>query len=346
MGNDRAAAVVETAAVVDDGDKHDKMMKGVGSFYNHLMMFVWLGVIHLVVVIVGVAGFFLPHPAAVAVLVTLTALSVAPNKAPYPGWGMSIAGAITRAAARYFPLSMEWEDEAGYLAAAEKGTPTVIGLEPHSVMPLSIVSFGNYFFFTKSTPQCVRNSRALASGTIFIFPLLRQLWSWLGMDPISKAYMRKLLEQKRTVLIIPGGVTECLEMRPGVETIYLRKRFGFVKLAMQTGAQLVPAFTFGQCNTYKYWRLGPPLCSLKVVAAIASVMKFAPIFFWGKWGTPIPHQVAMNTVVGKAIAVKQNQNPTNEEVEAKLKEFIDAMEILFNKHRGRFGFEGTQLVIL
>ena len=53
--------------------------------------------------------------------------------------------------------------------------------------------------------------------------------------------MRRLLEQKRTVLIIPGGVAECLEMKPGVETIYLRKRFGFVKIAIQTGAQLVPA---------------------------------------------------------------------------------------------------------
>ena len=340
MGNDGT-----TAADVTDDNDNKKKMRGVGSFYNHLMIFVWLGIIHVVLAVVGVAVFFLPNPAAVATLATLVALCFAPNKAPYPKWGMAIAAAITKAAIHYFPLSLEWEDEAGYLAAAEKGTPTVIGLEPHSVLPLSIVAFGNYFFFTKSTPQCVRNSRALATGTIFIFPLLRQLWTWLGMDPISKTTMRRLLEQKRTVLIIPGGVAECLEMKPGCETIYLRKRFGFVKLAIQTGAQLVPAFTFGQCNTYKYYRLGPPLCSLKMVAAIASVLRIAPMFFWGKWGTPIPHQAPMNTVVGKAIAVKKNDNPTNEEVEGKLKEFIDAMENLFMKHRGRFGFGQTRLVI-
>jgi hypothetical protein len=79
-------------------------------------------------------------------------------------------------------------------------------------------------------------------------------------------------------------------MKEGVETIYLRKRFGFVKLAIQTGAQLVPAFTFGQCYAYKYWRLGPPLFPDKWVAAVAKALGFAPIFFWGKWGTPIPHQ--------------------------------------------------------
>ena len=153
MGNDRAAAA---EAEADDDDDNKKKMRGVGSFYNHLMMFVWLGIIHLVLVLVGVAVYFLPHPAAVSTLAALVVLSFTPNKAPYPKWGMSIAGAITRAAAHYFPLSMEWEDEAAYLAAAEKGTPTVIGLEPHSVLPLSIISFGNYFFFTKSTPQCVR----------------------------------------------------------------------------------------------------------------------------------------------------------------------------------------------
>ena len=132
MGNDRAAAA---EAEADDDDDNKKKMRGVGSFYNHLMMFVWLGIIHLVLVLVGVAVYFLPHPAAVSTLAALVVLSFTPNKAPYPKWGMSIAGAITRAAAHYFPLSMEWEDEAAYLAAAEKGTPTVIGLEPHSVLP-------------------------------------------------------------------------------------------------------------------------------------------------------------------------------------------------------------------
>jgi 2-acylglycerol O-acyltransferase 2 len=43
-------------------------------------------------------------------------------------------------------------------------------------------------------------------------------------------------------------------MEQGKETIFLRKRFGFVKLAIQSGAHLVPAFAFGQssmCDDYR-----------------------------------------------------------------------------------------------
>lgn len=320
---------------------------GDGSLWNHLMVSIWLGHVHVAVVVFAVACWFVPHPAALAVLATYVLAAVAPNEPPYPRWGMAIARAVTIAATRYFPATMEWEDEAGYLAAAARGTPHVIGLEPHSVLPLSIASFGKYFFYTESTPECVRDSRALATETIFVVPFLRQLWAWLGMDAISKRSFRALLDRGKTVLIIPGGVAECLEMREGVETIYLKKRFGFVKLAMQTGAGLIPAFTFGQCDTYAYWRLGPPLCGPRVVRAVAAALKMAPIVFWGKWGTFLPRQAPMHTVVGKRIDTgPPRPDPTNEEVAAKLEEFIAEMERIFRTHREKHGYGNTELVVL
>ena len=36
----------------------------------------------------------------------------------------------------------------------------------------------------------------------------------------------------------------------GQEVMYLTKRLGFVKLALQNGAHLLPAFAFGQSDTY------------------------------------------------------------------------------------------------
>ena len=53
----------------------------------------------------------------------------------------------------------------------------------------------------------------------------------------------------------PGGVMECLYMERGREVVYLRKRSGFVRLALQAGAPLVPVFAFGQSDFYGYCRV-------------------------------------------------------------------------------------------
>ena len=227
--------------------RHDRVMAmstskgkrrdgGVDSIWNVMMISTWLCIAHVALAMLAVSLFFLPHPIAVGTLAILVALAVLPVRRPFPRWGIAIARAITYGALDYFPMSLEWEDQASFVDAAVKGTPSIIGCEPHGVLPLSIISFADYCYYGADTPSIVKETRAMATSTIFYLPLLRQLWSWLGIDPISRAHMRGLLERGRSVLLIPGGVAECLRMTPSCEVVYLRKRFGFVKLAMQTGA--------------------------------------------------------------------------------------------------------------
>lgn len=83
-------------------------------------------------------------------------------------------------------------------------------------------------------------------------PATRHFWWWLGVRPIDKANIHKLLDSNNSVVLVPGGNTECRMMKHGQETLYLRKRLGFVRLAMNHGAPLVPAFAFGQTDTYSY----------------------------------------------------------------------------------------------
>lgn len=43
-----------------------------------------------------------------------------------------------------------------------------------------------------------------------------------------------------------------LRIRVGQNELVLKKRLGFVKLAMRHGAELVPSFVFGEKFLYKY----------------------------------------------------------------------------------------------
>lgn len=47
-----------------------------------------------------------------------------------------------------------------------------------------------------------------------------------------------------------GGAEEALEARPGHNVLTLRHRKGFIKVALQTGAQLVPMYSFGENNLF------------------------------------------------------------------------------------------------
>lgn len=58
-------------------------------------------------------------------------------------------------------------------------------------------------------------------------------------------------------------------MQPGCETVFLRRRKGFIRVAMQNASPVVPCFAFGQSATFKWYRLGPPLLSDTAVQALS-----------------------------------------------------------------------------
>ena len=109
-------------------------------------------------------------------------------------------------------------------------------------------------------------------------PGVREIWTWMGAAPVTRESFTKLLRKRISCIIVPGGVQECLHMQKGREVItsvhwgfltpcswigrqnysmcswsdkywqviYLKQRYGFVKVAMETGSPLIPTFCFGQ----------------------------------------------------------------------------------------------------
>jgi hypothetical protein len=69
------------------------------------------------------------------------------------------------------------------------------------------------------------------------------------------------------------------------------------------------------------------------------------MWFWGRFGTPVPFPTPMYYVVGKPIAVTKNANPSREEVAVVHEKFLEALEALFEKYKRELGFEDTILEI-
>lgn len=174
--------------------------------------------------------FFISPKLATVSLAFLIIAFVTPLSVPCPAPLSRFLAYCTNAAAAYYPVSFHYEDKEEVEATPG---PVIIGYEPHSVMPQALSMFSEYPHSEVVKP--LAHARTLASSAGFWNPGMRHLWWWLGTRPVSKESFLSQLRKGRTVALCPGGVQECLYMKRGVEVVYLRKRFGFVKYGFGLG---------------------------------------------------------------------------------------------------------------
>lgn len=247
------------------------------------------------------------------------------------------------AAAEYFPVKVVYEDKEAF----KQGTSYVIGYEPHSVMPQGICTFCAYA--TDAVPPALRQCRILASSAGFATPIFKNLWWWLGVRPVGRKSFKLQLSKGRCVALCPGGVQECLYMEPGKEVAFLRKRHGFVRIALEHGAPLVPVFAFGQTRMYSWLRpfydWPKNLIPRTAWASMARRIGYVPMLMWGSAFTFVPRQVPLTIVVGKPILVPQVDAPTPEQISDYLSRFISELEGLFERHKAEAGYPELTLTV-
>lgn len=235
------------------------------------------------------------------------------------------------------------------LVIAPSSPPCAAGYEPHSVLPQAISYFGDYGTFMDFIAPCLARSRLLVSSTGFWAPIMRHLWWWLGCRPVDRKSFRSILKEGRNVALCPGGVQECLHMGAGKEVMYLRKRHGFVKLAIEAGAPLVPTFAFGQTEVYRYVRpfIDVPLFFVPRHRAfsIARRIGYVPMLISGWLGTAMPHRIPIRVIVGEPISVPKQDSPPPELVQEYLDKFIDAMVALFEDNKVRYGYKHLRMEV-
>lgn len=186
--------------------------------------------------------------------------------------------------------------------------------------------------------------RVLAATVLFYIPLVRELALWTGCVDARKSVATRLVQNGYSLLVLPGGQAEQIQTIRTKEVVYLQKRKGFVKLALQHDVPLVPTYVFG-CSDYyntSHACLRARLWLLKSFGiCIPLATGYMSSFF-------CPFPVKTTIVIGEPIqySIKEEGNPTREEVDAAHAQFMTALTRLFNEHKTRLGYGDRELEII
>nr|POE63412.1 diacylglycerol o-acyltransferase 2a [Quercus suber] len=176
----------------------------------------------------------------------------------------SVSGELSHRS-EWLRRSKIWSAFASYFPARLHRTqvlePTrkyIFGYHPHG-----IISHGAFAAFATEAlgfsqlfPGITNTLLTLDSN--FRIPLYRDHALRLGLASVSRESCENLLSKGgpngegmgRAITIVIGGARESLDAKPYTLRLVLKRRKGFVKLAIRTGADLVPVLAFGENDIY------------------------------------------------------------------------------------------------
>ncbi|KAK0535230.1 diacylglycerol O-acyltransferase 1 [Tilletia horrida] len=173
-------------------------------------------------------------------------------------------------------------------------------------------------------------------------------WLWKRRkDPIKNEPSSEELEASKgqAICIVVGGATESLKALPGTADLTLRKRLGFIKIAMRNGADLVPVFSFGENDIFSQLAAGDRVHALQ--KRFQSAFGFTLPLFHGRgiFNYTIglmPYRHPIVSVVGRPIHCERNPDPTKAELEEIQRLYITELMNLWETWKDAYAANRTK----
>ncbi|RLL97770.1 hypothetical protein CFD26_101966 [Aspergillus turcosus] len=247
---------------------------------------------------------------------------------------------IFKAYASYFPLRLYRSEP---LSPRKK---YIFGYHPHGIalrgalgaLGADAAGFSDLFPGITNT--------LLMKDESFYQPLYREYLLSAGVSGVSRSSCIRHLTKGghdgqgmgRAITITVGGSREYNIARPGTMEVVIRIRKGFVRVAVETGAEIVPVIAFGENELFDR----VDVSSSSVLGAVARVWEWAVghkvAFSTGRFNVFCPYRRPVNVVVGKPIAVTQQRwEPEQKYIDQVHEEYIKALEKLWDDWRDTFG---------
>ncbi|KAK9845447.1 hypothetical protein WJX81_006629 [Elliptochloris bilobata] len=231
----------------------------------------------------------------------------------------------------------------------------LFGFHPHGVISLSaFITFATEALeFSRVFPGITPHMLTLVQN--FYVPFMREFLLLHGVCNCARRTCLTLLSKGsgNAIVLCVGGAREALLAEPGTFEIVLGKRLGFVRVAVQTGASLVPVLSFGENNLFATYRPDRASRLAKVQSWLLRVvgLGFPVIRGTGLFNARIgllPKQGPIRVVVGKPVEVprlppgidvrsKEGQKVV---LEAHAK-YCVALRHIWHTYKDRFAMERT-----
>jgi 1-acyl-sn-glycerol-3-phosphate acyltransferase len=221
--------------------------------------------------------------------------------------------------------------------------PQILVAPPHGVFP-----YGNLLSMLVWPSLTGHHFRGLAASNALRVPIFKQILKSMGVVDASRQTARRMLEEyPYTIGISTGGVAEVFETNSKDECILLKERVGLIKLAIRTGADLVPCYIYGNTKLLSCWHGDGIPGAEKLLEKISRKIGFALIFFYGRFGLPIPYRIPLLAVKGKPIPtwMYQGEEASDEVVQKIQKQLIKEMSELFDNFKHLYGWDDKALFI-
>ncbi|KAG0004597.1 diacylglycerol O-acyltransferase 1 [Entomortierella chlamydospora] len=246
--------------------------------------------------------------------------------------------------AQYFPMTLIKEED------LDPSKNYIFGYHPHGILSHgALCTFATEGLgFSKKFPGI--KSRLLTLQTNFNIPIYRDFIMALGCASVSKASCEYILKSGpgNSITIVVGGAQESLAAKPGTFDLTLKKRMGFIKIALVNGASLVPTLAFGENDLYELYTAPHASKTYKVQQMMKKFLGFTMPMFHGRgvfnyeFGL-LPKRRPVHIVIGKPIhVVKVEGGPTTEQIQDLQKLYIDELLRIWECYKDKFSPNRTQ----
>jgi len=241
--------------------------------------------------------------------------------------------------AAYFPMSLT------RTAELDPKRNYIFGYHPHG-----IISVGALCNFATEATSFSRlfpgiDLRLLTLAINFRVPFFREYLLGMGINDASRESCCRNLTRGpgASVMLVVGGARESLATKPGQADLVLEHRKGFVKIALVTGASLVPVFSFGENDIFGVYH-NATIANLQL--AMQKRMGFAIPLFFGRALTGgllhrvfglnvgvMPLRMPVHSVVGRPIHVEKVEKPTQEQIDAVHAQYVEELKRVYKEWR-------------